>query len=75
MGVRESLDAVQAVLSNSYNTDVLPGLALVINPKCSTIQPATMKINSTPARPQYTLKYHLSAGGWRHHEVPERHGM
>lgn len=73
MEVRESLDAMQAVVSNSQNTGMLPGL--VTNPKCSTIQSAKKKINSTPARPQYTLKHHLSAGGWRYHEDPERCGM
>lgn len=73
MGVRESLDAVQAVLTNSQNAGMLPGL--VTKPKRNTIQSATKKINSTPDRPQYTLKHHLIAGGWRYYEDPERCGM
>jgi len=47
----KSLDAVQALLSNSQNINVLPTLFLATDCKHSTILAATKKVDSIPARP------------------------
>lgn len=53
---RESLDAVQAQISNSQNISVLTNTVLATNSKHTTMQTDVEKVNSIPDRPRTTGK-------------------
>lgn len=55
VGKRESLNAAQALFSNSQNTGMLINTVLVTNPKHSTIQAIKTKQKSVPDRPSTTI--------------------
>jgi len=57
---RESLDAVPALLRDNQNIKRLTYTGLVINSKCSTIEPTVKKANSIPAEANVLLLWFYS---------------